>query len=205
LAREVRTELRDLIDSGRCNWHTTMDITLTGGDQLFLSTGEIHVNRFGKDQLYLAKLTPDVGPLSMSLDIEVDQQEFKISNVDMEIGRTLTTAARKLDGAQVISGILFIDPDSPLEDAIWDAKIPGELVASAVEDESVPFSLISTIDAIVVAGRTISSEFQWQEPVSNVPEHDPDDNPRGDDDPIRPGRKGRYGDFDPIFPRTSWM
>lgn len=195
MPREVRTELQDLIDSGKCNWQTTLDITLTGGEELFLSTGEIHVDRFGKDQVYSGKICPDVSPLTMSLDIEVDQQDFKVSNVDLVIGRVLTTSVRKLDAAEAISGILFIDTGLPLTDAIWDAKMLGELVSSSVNDKEVPFMLVSIIDSVIISGRTIASEFQWQEPISNVPNSDPNDNgPTGE---FGTG-KGRYGE-EPIL------
>lgn len=105
----------------------------------------------------------------MSLDIEVDGLDFAVANVDMVVGRTLTGAERKLDGAEAIVGILFIDPTLALSQAIWDAKIPGEITTAGVQDEKVSFNLISSVDGVVVAGRTIADEFQWQEPVSNVP------------------------------------
>lgn len=201
MPRELRPELEDLISSGHCNWHTCFDIVLTGGTELFLSTGEIYVNRFGKDQQYLAKVRPDVDELEMSLDLEMDGIKFKVSNVDMVIGRTLTTSTRKLDGAEAIVGILFIEKGQPLEQAIWDAKMPGQLVSGEVVDEDVDFTLISIVDGIIVAGRTIADEFQWQEPISNVPDSDPNDlNPRDpgnlDIEPNR--RRGRYLDYEPM-------
>lgn len=199
MPREVRTELQTLINSGRCAWHSAYDIVLTDGEDLFISTGEIHVNRFGKDQQYLARVEPDVGELSMSSDIEVDGQEFKTTNVDLIIGQLLTTSVRRMDGATAIIGILFLEIGQPVSQAIWDAKMPASLVAGEVGDESVNFTAISQVDLVTVSGRSISNEFQWQEPVSVVPVSDPSDiPPHTDPNGDSPGR-GRYGEQE--FPR----
>ena len=199
MPREVRTELQTLINTGRCAWHSTYDIFLTDGEDLYLSTGEIHVNRFGKDQQYLARILPDVGELAMSSDVEVDGQEFKATNVDLIIGQLLTTAVRRMDGALVTIGILFLELGQPVSQAIWDAKMPAVLVAGEVGDESVNFTAVSQVDLVVVSGRSISNEFQWQEPVSVVPVSDPNDiPPYQDPNEDSPGR-GRYGEID--FPR----
>lgn len=202
LPREVRTELTALINSGHCNWHTTVDLVLTDATELFWSTGEIHVNRFGKNQQYVAKIERDVPELAMSVDVEVDGIDIKVANVDMVIGRTLTSSVRKLDGAEAVVGILFIDTSLPVAQAIWDAKVPCLVMTGEVGDEAVAFSLVSSIDGIVVAGRTIAEEFQWQEPVSNVPVFDPNDiDPRNPDN--FPGRRGgRYLDYEPMVMPT---
>lgn len=199
MPREIRTELSTLINSGRCAWHTTYDIVLTDGEDLFLSTGEILVNRFGKNQQYLARVLPDVGELSLSSDVEVDGQEFKTTNVDLVIGQLLTTSVRRMDGAQVIIGILFLEIGQPASQAIWDAKIKASLVAGEISDESVAFTAVSQVDLVVVSGRSISNEFQWQEPVSIAPVIDPNDiPPHRDPNDDSPGR-GRYGEIE--FPR----
>lgn len=201
MPREVRAELTTLINSGRCNWDSTMDIVLTGGVELFLSTAEIEVDRFGKEEEYQARLSA-VEALEMSVDPEVDGQAFKISNVDLVVGQLLTGAVRRLDGAQAVSGVLFIDPDDPVPtNAIWDAKMPGELLASEVNDSDVSFAFVSSIDSVIVPGRTIASEFQWREQVSNVPLFDPNDMPTGPL-PVAPiGGGGRYSDPQPYdFP-----
>lgn len=199
MPREVRTQLRDLIDTLRCNWHSTMDITLTSGVPLFFSTGEIHVNRFGKNQQYLARLS-GLESLEMSLSEEVDGQAFKVGDVDNVVGQTLTGATRNLDGAEAISGVLFIDPSLPLSDAIWDAKMPGELMNGEVGDADVSFSLVSLIDSVIVSGRTISSEFQWQESLANDRSTDPNDTqPSHPSSPSITERKFRYSEYDPSF------
>lgn len=188
-----------MINSGRCAWHSTYDIILTDGEDLFLSTGEIFVNRFGKNQQYLARILPDVGELSLSSDIEVDGQEFKTTNIDLIIGQLFTTSIRRMDGASVVIGILFIEIGQPVSQAIWDAKLPASLVAGEVSDNSVSFTAISQVDLSVVSGRSISNEFQWQEPISTVPLVDPNDiPPHRDPNEDSPGR-GRYGEID--FPR----
>ena len=98
---------------------------------------------------------------------------------------------------------MFIDKSLPLSDAIWDAKMPGELISGEVSEEVVTFQIISAIDVVIISGRTIAGEFQWQEPASNVPIFDPSDigpiRPGNGDNPIRPIRVGRYGDFEPII------
>lgn len=201
MPRELRPELETLIASGHCNWHTAMDITLTSGTQLYFSSGEIYVNRFGVTRQYLAKLR-EVGQLDLSVDVEVDQIGFKVANVDMVIGQTLTGATRQLDGARGTRGVIFIDRNDTNFSAgqhILDQNFPGELVASEVSDETADFSMPSVIDSVIVSGRTIASEFQWREPVSNVPDSDPSDIPIIV--PDRRGGGGRYGDDAPPGPR----
>lgn len=208
MPRELRTELEALIESGHCNWHTVIDLELTSGTELHLSTGEIFVDRFDIERTYLAKLR-DVGQLDMSVDIEVDQIAFKVANVDMVTGRLLTGATRQLDGAQGIRGVLFIDRDADFSTGqhILDQNFPGELVAGEVSDETVDFTMPSVVDTVIVSGRTIASEFQWREPVSNVPQFDPSDLPS----PIPTGGGGlgvggggRYGDrLEPLGPMVN--
>lgn len=197
MPRELRPELEALIESGHCNWHTAIDLELTSGTELHLSTGEIFVDRFGIERAYLAKLR-DVGQLDMSMDIEVDQIAFKVANVDMVAGRLFTGATRQLDGAQGSRGVIFIDRDADfsLGQHILDQNFPGELVAGEVSDETVDFTMPSVVDTVIVPGRTIASEFQWREPVSNIPLGDPSDIPPyvpGGGGVLRDGG-GRYGD-----------
>ncbi len=189
MPRELRPELETLIESGHCNWHTAIDIVLTGGTPQYLSTGEIHVDRFGIDRQYLAKLRPDVAPLTMSVDEEIDEISFKVANVNMEFGREFTGAVRRFDGARATRGVIFIDRDLDFDDNqhILDQNFPGELQASEVSDESVAFSLVSDIDSVIVSGRTIASEFQWREPISTTPLRDPSDILP----PVLPGGPGR--------------
>ena len=206
--RELRPELTTLLNSGHCTAFTTLDIVLTDGEDLFVSSGEIHVNRFGKNQQYLARIPPaGMQELNMSLDIEVDGADFQLTNVDMVIGQLLTGAERRLDGAEALVGALFLVNGDLPANAIWDARMPGSLISSQIGDETVDFSLISIIDGISIAGRTIASEFQWQEPISNVPTTNPIDlGPRGPgggidpEDPDFPrGRPGRFFDFNNLM------
>lgn len=199
--RELRPELQTLINSGHCNWATAIDMILTSGTQLHLSSTQLFVDRFGVNRQYLGKLR-DIGAVDMSLDIEADQMEFGVANTDMVMGRTLTSNVRELDGARGTRGVIFIDTDLDFEDNqhIYDSTLPGEFLSSEVSDEAVGFSLISDVDAVVIAGRTIASEFQWQQPISNVPEFDPNDLPGRDPlDPDFPRRPGRYGELMPMM------
>lgn len=198
MPRELRPELEALIESGHCNWHTTVDLVLTGDVEVHLSSGEILVDRFGVNRQYLAKLR-NIQPLDMSVAPEVDQIIFDAANVDMVMGQTLTGATRRLDGARAIVGTLFIDRDDSDFDAgqhICDPRMSGELVSGEVGEENVSFALISDVDVVIIAGRTIASEFQWREPVSVAPLFDPSDIPGhpGDGGDTEPGRRGRYGD-----------
>lgn len=210
MPRELRPELEALIASGHCNWHSAIDIELTSGTELHFSSGEVFVDRFGIERQYLAKLR-DVGPLDLSMDIEVDQIAFKVANVDMVAGQLFTGATRQLDGAQGTRGVIFIDRDADFSAGqhILDQNFPGELVAGEVSDETVDFTMPSVVDTVIVSGRTIASEFQWREPISNIPLFDPSDLPS----PIPtggggllggPGGGGRWGDqIDPILPGVT--
>lgn len=183
MPRELRPELEALIATGHCNWHTTIDVVLTGDVVLHLSSGEIFVNRFGVTRQYLGKLT-NVQRLDMSIDISVDQMLFDVANVDTIVGQTLTGADRRLDGARATVGALFIDPNDPDFAAgqhIYDARMPGELVTGEVSDPAVGFTLTSDIDVVEIAGRTIASEFQWREPIGMT---QPVDGPIGGGGPL---------------------
>jgi hypothetical protein len=198
MPREIRPELEDLLATPHCGAHTTLDIILVDESEWFFSTGEIFVDRFDKTQQYSARLERDVGELDLSLGVDVDMQEFEVTNVDPTFGQKQTKAIRELDEAKAVTGILFIDPDFPSTEAIWDAKMPGKLFIGEISDSSVSMTLMSSIDSVVVSGRTIADEFQWREPISTVPLLDPNDS-------IHPGIgtsggnqvgnwKGRYGD-----------
>lgn len=205
MPRELRTELETLIATGHCNWATAIDVVLTGDVPLHFSSSEIYVNRFDvSDRQYLAKLR-NIQALEMSLVPEDDMITFDVANVDTVVGQTLTGAERRLDGARATVGTIFIDrADSNFAAGqhIYDARMPGELVAGEVADENVGFTLQSDVDAVTISGRTIASEFQWREPVSVVPLSDPLDlggglgggGGGGDEyDPFGLGGGGRYG------------
>jgi hypothetical protein len=208
MPRELRTELETLIATGHCNWHTTVDVVLTGDVELHLSSGEIYVNRFGVTRQYLGKLE-NIQQLDMDLSTAVDQMIFSVANVDMVVGQTLTGADRRLDGARAVVGTLFIDRDDPDFAAgqhIYDARMPGELVTGEVSDPGVGFTVVSDVDSVVVAGRTIASEFQWREPISVAPLFNPGGG-GGDLGPVGGGSGGggyggggRYGDLLPLLP-----
>lgn len=202
--RELRPALEALIATGLYGMHTTHDIRLTDGTQIFLSSGEIFIDSVDKSQQYQAVLE-EIQSLLMSLDVEADMQQFNITNVDMVIGRVLTGSIRQLDGARTIIGAIFIDTTKPFLSAnfFWDARMPCEISSGEVSDDNVDFTATSDVDAITVSGRLIVEEFPWREPINVVPAFDPNDfNPPGrdPDDPggFRGGR-GRYGDMD--FPQ----
>ena len=197
--RELRAELTELINSGHCGWASAFDITLTGGEFLAFSTIDVFVDRFGITRQYFARVSV-VQPLEMSLEPEVDQINFSVSNVDMIMGQTLTGATRKLDGARCVCGTIFIDNTLEFEDGLhfYDPKLPGELIDGDVHDQNVDFSLFSDVDVAVISGRRIAEEFQWREPISNVPASDPNDiiqfTPL-DQDPTNHGRYPGGGRF----------
>lgn len=208
MPRELRPELEALINSGHCNWQTTLDITLTSGTPLHLSSCETFIDRFGVTRQYLARLVSDkIRPLDISMDIETDGMEVAVTNADPAFGQQFTGAERELDGATAIRGVMFIDRDLPFEDGqhILDLNFPGELIAGEVGEEEVNFELVSEIDSVIVAGRTIAEEFQWREPVSAQPIDilppwpGPNPNPEPGPGP-RYGGGGRWGDIEPIGP-----
>jgi len=189
-----------------------VDIALTVGSPLFLSSGEIYVNRFGKNQQYSAKLGVDgIQPTEMSVDVEVDKSDFKVTNADMVTGRLLTDGTRRFDGAKAIIGTLFIDTslDFSTNQHIWDPRMPCELVTGDITDADVVFSAISEIDNVVISGRTIVSEFEWREPLVAVPSGGfgggliPGGGGGGGDIPTTlPRRIGRFGES-PVIPEIE--
>jgi hypothetical protein len=203
LPRELRPELVALIDTGNYGMHTTHDIQLTDGTQLFLSSSEAFVDNVDKTQQYLARLN-EIQALTMSVDIEADIQQFSATNVDKIIGQTLTGSVRQLDGASSIIGAIFIDHTKDFIPAnlFWDARMPCILTSGEITDQTVAFTATSSVDYVAVSGRLIAEEFTWREPINTVPVGNPDDlgtsGGGGPSDPNDPFYgSGRYGDLGP--------
>jgi hypothetical protein len=166
MPRKISTQLRDLLDSGHCEWHTTVDVVPVAGSPFHLSSGEEMVDGVQ----YLAQLD-EVNALEMSLTDESEQMEFKCQNVDMVMGRTITGSENLLNGARGTIGVVFIDEET--QTAYADKKMPTDLVTGEVTDQTVAFKLVSQIDTAIIAGRTFASVFPWREPVASQPVFNP--------------------------------
>lgn len=204
MPREVHPTLQALIDTGHCNWHSTVDVELKGEEEpLLLSTGQLLLG----DNQYTSNLV-DVSEFSMGLDVEVDEVEFDAQNTDYVMGQTLTGFDNPLAGARGILGLIFINRLTQAK--FYDAKMQGEIVTGEVGDEVVQFQIISDPDITAIAGRTIAAEFPWREPIHVNPVGNPDDlippggfpgrGGRDPGDPMGPRGPGRYGDIGDIMP-----
>lgn len=167
MPRVLDPNLTALINSGHCEWFSTVDITLTDGTQVHLATEQRTVNSIN----YIAKLS-GLDPLILSLTHEQDYVVFKVANVDQIMGQTLTGATRMLDGATATLGIVFVSDTGIL---YYDPKIQGDVLSGDVTDQDVSFELVTATDSVVISGRTVASAFPWREPLQPAPTSNPDD------------------------------
>jgi hypothetical protein len=172
MPRELSPELEALINSGHCRQYSTVDLTLTGGTPLYVSTGEIVVERDGEPVQYAAQIS-EASPFEMELNEREDQVTFNFQNVDQVMGRALTGSERRLDGARGMLGIAFQDTETGA--TFYDPKMPGEIATGIIDQNAASFTLLSDVDATVISGRTLSTVFPWREPLSTAPDSDPDD------------------------------
>lgn len=185
MPRTVAPALRTLIDSGHCQWGSTMVLTLTDGTILRLSTIEHEID--GHE--FLARLS-QLDPFVMAVTREQDSVTFKADNTDLTIGYTLTGQERVLDGATGMLGIIFINEDTG--EVFVDDKMPGDLMAGDVTQPDVTFELVSALDSVIVGGATVASLFPWREPSTPGPHINPND--LGDDLGSRGGSGGNIRD-----------
>jgi hypothetical protein len=187
MARVLDPDLQDLIDTGHYESHTAVVITLgdAGETELHLATAEFSVGA----QPFLAQLGEN-SPLKMSLTNATDRTGLKAQNVDGVIGQQLTGLPGALDGATAVLGMAFQDQQR-LGPIFYDEKLPGDLLAGAVDKEWAEFAFVADIYGGQVVGETVSSVFPYQDnsrPIGSGP--DPDDLPdRGD--PDGPPGRGR--------------
>src|SRR5882724_1461215 len=151
--RDLDPALQALLDSGTCEEHTTIVITLGDGTLLRFATAELLID----GHTFKANLkASDV--LSMSLTKAIDSMVLRVQNVDMVFGQQLTGITNALNGATAMLGIVFIDK---LGNQYYDEKVPGDIIAGAV-DETVdppecPIMFVAEMYAGFINGDTIAS------------------------------------------------
>jgi hypothetical protein len=202
MARKIRSSLRTLLDSGHCEWHTTLDLQPVSVPTVYLSSGDEIVSGTN----YLPKLE-EIEPLEMELTRGNDQIQYKVENVDQLMGQSVTGATNELNGARGIVGVVFINEETGAVEI--DKKMPGQVLVGDITDKDVSMKLISDVDAVIISGRTFASAFPWREPVTlNRPAFSPTGGTigtgggggygpigsGGDSIPLRP--VGRYGEFE---------
>jgi hypothetical protein len=193
MPRTLPVALQALIDSGHRKDHTALILTLASGVVLRFATATIQVG----DDLFQGVLGQS-DPLKTSLDAtRMDGCTLKVQNVDMVLGRQLTSASTALDGATAILGVIFQNEDTG--ETWFDPKMPGDIIAGEVNENEVQLNFICDLYASQIAGVTISSVFPYQNAqlISRVAL--PDRNDLGDPNDTGDGHKrGRLPD-DPFL------
>ncbi len=194
MPRELIPEIEAMIESGHCEDHTAVVITLgDGSPPLRFATAEQQV---GSD-VFLGKLRESQG-LKMSLTAEFDQQIVEASNVDKVLGQQLTSVSNALEGATAKLGTIFVDEATG--DAFFDEKLPCDVFTGAVDENGSALELVADIYSPRIVGVTVASVFTWNDRVPVESIQDPNDIPRGPFDPHNPfdpwQRDGRIPGYD---------
>lgn len=174
MPRVLDPDLQSLIDSGHCEDHTAIVITLGDGTIVHFATAETLVEVEGAEQTFAPQLR-ESDALQMSVNQALDNQQLRIQNVDMVFGQQLTSVSNALEGATAILVHLFRDPATST--VYYDEKMPGDVLAGAVAEESVELRFVGDIYAAQVVTDTIASVFPYQNPPATGPSviRDPDD------------------------------
>ena len=186
--------LQALLDSGTCEDHTTLVITLGDGTVLRFATAELLIG----GHTFLANLKPS-DPLKMSLTSVIDSTVVRVQNVDKVFGQQLTGISNALDGATGMLGTAFIAADGTI---YHDDKMPGDIIAGLV-DETVdppecPIKFVGDIYAGNLVGDTIAAVFPWNTAPPTTITTDPNDiGPVGGGGGGFGGGGGDGGDDDP--------
>ena len=169
MSRVLDPELQALIDSGHCEDHTAVVITLGDGTTILrLATAEVNVD----GDLFLANLKETEG-LKMSLTRAYDRTKLSAQNVDKVLGQQLTGMTNSLEGATAMLGHIFIDPRTGT--VYYDEKLPGDILTGQVDEETVELSFVADIYGGMVVGDTVGSVFPYQDPTPAEDHIDPND------------------------------
>lgn len=185
MPRTLDPALQTLIDSGHCEDHTTLVLTLGNGTVLRFATAGMLID----GHTFLAELK-DNDAFKMSLAQATDRTNLKAQNVDKVLGQTLLGIADALEGATAMLGIAFIDDEGTI---YHDDKMPGDVIAGAIDESEVQLRFVGDIYGAQVVGETVASVFPYEStPSSTVPDRDPDDiGPWRDPADDGGGRRGR--------------
>jgi hypothetical protein len=209
MPRELRPELEAILATGHVERSPTVDIVLTSGEDIHVSTAERSLNNYGVVEDYAAYID-SMEMTEYGLDQAIDQASFALSNVDRIIGQTVTNAENLLAGALATIGFLFLNPGVTLESGqhYWDPRLPTEISVGEVSKPTVSMKAISEIDTAIISGRKISEEFPYRSYAINPggisPVNRPIDVPGGGTIVTIPdggliftpgGGRGRWGDI----------
>ena len=169
-----------------CTAYETLYLELASGAILRLGVGEVSIG--GKEYLGKLKVT---APLRMSLTKASDNVSLEISNVNLALGQSLISQPNALDNCLAVFGAYFKNNDTDEE---WhDEKLPGEIVASAIDGDKIVCSFLSDLDAAQNHGRLIADIFSNAQLLRNPT---PIDNNGG-------GSGGGFGGGDVIDSRIA--
>ena len=191
MSRSLEAGLTTLINSGHCEDHTVLTITLGDGTVLRFATASLVIS----GNTYLANLG-ESDALKMSLTQALDRMNLKAQNVDKALGQTILGIPTALEGASAMLGVAVKaqDGSGPL---YYDDKMPGDLLAGEIDEQWVNLTFVGDLYAGQVIGELVSQIFPYQQdsqPTQTL--RDPNDI-----GPIGP-RPGGI-DFDPWGPRRG--
>lgn len=184
MPRTLDPAAQELIDGGHVDDHTAVVITLGTGTVLrFATAGFIYGGN-----TWLGVLE-ETGTFKMNNDVQaVDRAMLKVTNVDLAFGQEVTSASEALEGATAMLGYAFRAQDGS-GPWYYDEKMPGDIVAGAVDENIVELSFIGDIYAGQIVGEIVSEVFPYQqESGARLRPSDPNDLPVPDDIPRGPGR-----------------
>lgn len=178
MPRTLETELQTLIDSGHCEEHTTLVLTLGDATVLRLATAELLI-----DGHTFAGVLGESDALSMSLTRATDRASLKVQNVDTLLGQQLLGTADALEGATAMLGMAFISDDVTV---YHNDKMPGDMLTGAIDENEVELRFVGEIYGAQIVGESVSVVFPYEAPAAALLPNftDPNDIPHGD--PIRP-------------------
>lgn len=174
MARELDPDLVTLINSGSCEDHTTLVLTLGDGvTVLRLATAELLID----GETFTAALKDSQG-LKMSLDRVTDRIMLVVQNVDTVFGQLITASESALEGATGVLGIAFVDGGGTV---FYDEKLSGDVIAGAIDENEVELNFVADIYAALVVGETVASVFPYMATPPTEIVTDPNDlGPGGD-------------------------
>ena len=193
MSRTLSAEAQALLNTGHIEGRTAVVITLGNGTVLRLSSAEFTID----GQLFTADLE-ETDALKMGLDTTaVDRTTLKIQNVDKLFGQQLTGASDALEGATAMLGFAFREANNPNAPWFYDEKMPGDIIAGAVDQNRVELKFLADIYGALVVGETVSSVFPYQQEKAIAPRVDPNDLPGGGggEDGENPRRRGRLREY----------
>lgn len=140
MSLSLPVEVETLLASWRFKAHPSLDLTLSTGDFVHISTeilDDVVTDSFGTVD-YKQELR-DPGDLNESITLSVNRLDLRAQNIDGVLGGLLTEP-QALDGAAGILSVVFLDDNA---DTFQVEILHGQVVNAADQDPEVSFQLVA--------------------------------------------------------------